>query len=190
MSSQRRPSSGNNRLIGSKSTYRVYLQSTVVCHYCNKRFLVSCIGHHFSTSCEKAQIAKGKSKKEIEEKKQNAKHRRNEYERRRRQDWEFKLLQNKKRWIKEFGPPRPDHRFLNVPKYNCFHWSKESKELEIGQFSVQQRKEFADILFPLLEKGILICKKARTGTRSGGKPIQDKFYSAFKPVLVTFHTDM
>ena len=65
MSNNQQRRSPKIKLIGPKSFLSVNKDSKVYCSYCQKLLLASTIGAHFSTSCKKADIAKGLSQEDI-----------------------------------------------------------------------------------------------------------------------------
>ena len=124
---------------------------------------------------------------EIERKKEAAKKRRNEYEKERRKNWDFKLELNKKRWEKEIGGPNPDHRFLGVPPYNCFFWNKECKSLPEEEFPVELREKFGGVLIPLLQSSMRRYQTLRGQDIDSNSPAE--FYKCWKAVQIKFHPD-
>ena len=103
------------KVIGSKAQLYVNLDSKVLCAYCNRVLRVSVIGQHFSSICKGALRAKGKDINDMEERKENAKKKRNIQLKKKRKSWDYKYKEALKRWERLL--PRKKHsRFLPVSR--------------------------------------------------------------------------
>lgn len=135
------------KVIGPKAELFVDLDSKVLCAYCNRVLRVSVIGQHFSSICKGALRAKGKDLNHVEEKKENAKKKRNNELKEKRKSWEYKYKEALKRWEKLL-PPKIRSRFLPVSRNNPFFWTPRDPHLKEDVFTKSEREKFGNFLFP------------------------------------------
>ena len=135
------------KVIGPKAELFVDLDSKVLCAYCNRVLRVSVIGQHFSSICKGALRAKGKDLNHVEEKKENAKKKRNSELKEKRKSWEYKYKEALKRWEKLL-PRKIRSRFLPVSPKNPFFWTPRDPHLKENVFTKSEREKFGNFLFP------------------------------------------